>query len=189
MLAAKNNQRGKGVQTQATLQDLFNRFNQRYWFGRLPQYAVFHSDRYAQGYCRKGQREIYINIGIKGPLAKRLLLHEMAHAATSGGHGKAWQAEMQRLARMGAPTKRDLTAYQNPSKKFGLPEILAEFEGAGFELPDASWADVRQNIGYSNSLIDKDGRPESKSQRKLLRKARLAFYEGRRQRLLLNGRG
>jgi hypothetical protein len=31
------------------------------------------------------------------------LIHEMAHAATDGGHGDNWQVEMARPKRLGAP--------------------------------------------------------------------------------------
>jgi hypothetical protein len=35
------------------------------------------------------------------------LIHEMAHAATDGEHGSAWQAEMARLMLLGAPMSPD----------------------------------------------------------------------------------
>jgi hypothetical protein len=165
------------------LQSMFDRFNQRYWCGRLPRYRVIQSDRFGgRGMCRRRQKTIHIADGLCRKEAEITLLHEMCHAATRGGHGNAWLAEMLRLAKMGAPTKQEWLGYQPSAHPRNCRAILAEFEDAGFECPGTGWAMVRRNIGYSYGLVDRRGRVESKESARFLRRARRMFCEGRKER-------
>src|SRR5437870_9225374 len=76
------------------LQQLFERFNRRYWRGRLPHYTVIVSDKYVGARCEKRDRIIYINPSIPPRSVPQFLLHEMAHAAVKGyAHGKLWRDE------------------------------------------------------------------------------------------------
>jgi len=95
--------------------ELFTEFNARYFGGRLPAYevrVVFDLHRVANepiymgavssGLIRFDERCIYIRYTQVVCLAATLV-HEMAHAATSGEHDEEWLNEMKRLKDAGAP--------------------------------------------------------------------------------------
>jgi hypothetical protein len=68
------------------------------------------------GVCH-ADREIRIQPRLWPWQTRRVLLHEMAHAATPGaGHGPAWQAEMRRLAALGE-TWAALEASETPEQE------------------------------------------------------------------------
>jgi hypothetical protein len=162
------------------LQRLFNRLNQKYWNGRLPLYKVIISDKYgSHGLCQRKTRTIWIQDGLKRSLPK-FLLHEMCHIRHLD-HGKLWQMEMLRIAKLGAPTKGEALIYRSANKTFSKDFIIAEAEDHGFELPTMPWKEYRQQIGYKYGQIDKSGKAESKGARDLLRKVRQAFLKGQRQ--------
>lgn len=169
-----------------TPQAMFEKFNRKYFGGRLPDYRVVVSRKYGgHGLCRKDQREIHLNSGLRGRLLERVLLHEMCHAAAHVGHGRKWQAEMLRIAELEAPVKREVCDYQNPDKREGMVAILAQFEDFGFEMSDVRWSEARLRIGYSYSLVDENGRSESRQSAKILLKCRKSFNAGRRERSVL----
>jgi len=163
------------------LQRLFERLNKRYFNGSLPSYVVIRSNRFGQGkhgLCRKRQREIHIGPDLTGSLLKRVLLHEMAHAASRSGHGRGWLAEMDRLAKLGAPTRSDWRDYQSRRKTATTSDICLEARDHGFERPDVRWAEYKIYIGQSNGLCDAGGRSESRRAARCLRKIRHAFLAG-----------
>src|SRR6184192_574006 len=98
-------------------QELFQKFNNEYFNGRLPRYRIVLTDDCAlgsYGLCRKKEREIHLAASLSGKELDKTLLHEMAHAAVPRrGHGRGWLAEMRRLANLGAPTNDDWEAYQD----------------------------------------------------------------------------
>ena len=89
------------------LRAFFLDFNERYWGGRLPPHhirCVDHITRLGEsGDWNPRRRIIRIERGLDDGDAISCLLHEMAHAATSGVHGMKWKAEMIRLREAGAP--------------------------------------------------------------------------------------
>ena len=90
---------------------LFQKLNQQYFEGRLPEYRIVLSESLGSGCgrCDKKKREIHLNAMLLGDELTKVLIHEMAHAAVPrAGHGTAWLAEMQRLANMGAPTRAEI---------------------------------------------------------------------------------
>jgi len=163
---------------------MFERWNTKYFSGRLPHYRIIISNKFGGGgLCRKKRREIYLGEQFVGSGSQKIyfkttLLHEMGHAATRGGHGKAWMAEMLRLAKMGAPTKSEYLDYQKlcirPS------DVLGQFYQVGLEYPDAEWKTVRRNIGNSYGLCDDKGNAESESAGKFLRRGFGKFVAGKR---------
>ena len=181
------------------VQKLFKRFNRKYFGGRLPTYRVTQSDLYgSMGVCRKKQREIHLSAGLQNSAARTTLLHEMAHAATSPRHGPAWQKEIRRLIRLGAPLKRELDAYLKTTGHLG--DLISDASAAGFHFADRQrWPEVRQHIGYKNGLLDKNGNAESARSQKDLQRIKLAFLSGvketeyikkqRAQRLAIRGSG
>jgi hypothetical protein len=113
----------------ALFQDLFHRFNTQYFCGCLPDYQIlvvfdawyweiercgyapaFPPAAEASGFIDFPARRIFIRYLAEHTNDRAMepwLIHEMAHAATDGDHGDAWQAEMARLKRLGAPVSPD----------------------------------------------------------------------------------
>jgi predicted metal-dependent hydrolase len=87
------------------LSQVFATLNERYFNGQLPRYRVHRSPlAVAQrlGECDVASRRIRVSDALPAELERRVLLHEMCHAATpGGGHGRRWRAAMQRLAEQG----------------------------------------------------------------------------------------
>jgi hypothetical protein len=110
-------------------QRMFQRFNIRYFAGRLANYKVrvvydvwywqikrcgyppcFPPGCEAVGFTDFAGRQIFIRflgLGTGGFTMAESLTHEMAHAATNGGHGATWQTELARLKGLGAPVWDD----------------------------------------------------------------------------------
>src|SRR5215471_17966417 len=91
------------------LRRLFREYNARYFGGRLPDYRLRSVEGITRlgeaGECNRRQRVIRILRSLDDDDSRNCLLHEMAHAATTSGHGKRWKAEMIRLRRAGAPLR------------------------------------------------------------------------------------
>lgn len=89
------------------LRKLFQEFNRRYFGNRLPPYAIRVADSSTwlgeSGCCNPKKRLIKVTGGQPDEQAVSTLLHEMAHAATTGKHGMPWKREMIRLRQAGAP--------------------------------------------------------------------------------------
>jgi len=170
-------------------QNLFERYNQKYFDGVLSRYPLIISDRFGgDGMCRRTKREIHVNNYLNGKKFREVLIHEMAHATSNGGHGSCWLTEMRRVRALGAPTGRDVSIYEKSNViTQGKDGLIGMMEDAGIEIGDASkWSSIRQSEGYSYGLVDKYGKAESKSARRLLHKMRLAFLRGVRDRISLN---
>jgi hypothetical protein len=106
-------------------QEMFNSFNDLYFEGRLPDYKIlvvydvrywetqrcgnrpsFPPSAYASAFIDFPARQILIRFLANssfGFTMPPILVHQMAHVATDGGHGENWIAEMTRLKRLGAP--------------------------------------------------------------------------------------
>jgi hypothetical protein len=95
--------------------ELFAEFNTRFFGNRLPPYevrVVFNLHIVAKepilmgsvssGLVRFDERSIYIRYTEPTSMTATLV-HEMAHAATSGKHDERWLEEMKRLKEVGAP--------------------------------------------------------------------------------------
>jgi hypothetical protein len=109
----------------ALFQEMYRTFNNQYFAGRLPEYRVLvvydvwfwetqrcsYSPVYspaaeATGFIDFEGRRILVRFRPHfkcGGSMPGTLLHEMAHAATDGGHGDTWENEMARLKLLGAP--------------------------------------------------------------------------------------
>jgi len=108
-------------------QMLFDAFNLRYFEGRLPAHMIqvvidvnhwsneyffngYGLEEFSSGYIDEANRRIFLRHGDL-PL-ESVLLHEMAHAATTGEHDGKWCTEMRRLYDLGAPVMlADLNPY------------------------------------------------------------------------------
>ena len=93
----------------------FSAFNASYFGGHLPQYEVrvvfdlhtvanepVYRGSVSSGLIRFEERCIYIRYTDDSSMIETLV-HEMAHAATSGDHDERWYKEMRRLQKAGAP--------------------------------------------------------------------------------------
>jgi hypothetical protein len=108
----------------ALFQGMFQTFNTQFFAGRLPYYRVlvvydvwyWETERLrlppcfppaygAHGFIDFAGRHILIRFLAEGVTMLQTLIHEMAHAATDGGHGDKWKGEMLRLKLLGAPTE------------------------------------------------------------------------------------
>ena len=170
--------------TQEELQNLFDRYNRKYWRAQLPRYTVVISTRWHGGYCAKRSRVIFIHPDIAADdwRAKRTLLHEMSHASAPSGHGKLWQAEMWRLKRRGAPIlETDIREYASSENVPTRSDILRGFYDAGLELADETWAAMRRSLGYQHGLVDDHGRAEDRGVARFLEKCRHKFLTGQRE--------
>jgi hypothetical protein len=89
------------------LRTLFKQFNGQYFGGKLPTYSVRVVDSMTwlgeSGFCNRERKLIKIHRALSDDDALSCLLHEMAHAATTGHHGMPWKREMIRLRNAGAP--------------------------------------------------------------------------------------
>jgi len=109
----------------AVFQEMYRQFNTQYFGGRLPDYKIlvvydvwyWETERCgyppcdpsvpdADGFIDFSGRQIFIRFlahQTTCPAMEEILLHEMAHAATSGEHDAKWLEEMERLKGLGAP--------------------------------------------------------------------------------------
>jgi len=102
----------------SSFQLLFDTFNQEYFSGVLDRYQVLivfdvhifddepvdDDGIVISGLIRFDERRIYIRYTDTDSMQKTLI-HEMAHAATSGEHDERWRNEMVRLKHAGAPVR------------------------------------------------------------------------------------
>jgi len=161
---------------------LFQKFNNEYFDGRLPRYRIVINDCALgpHGLCRKKEREIHLAASLSGKELDKTLLHEMAHAAVPrAGHGKAWSAEMRRLANLGAPTDEDWEAYQDRRRTITPKDMELEAFAVGCQLPRC-WAEVRIHFGLMYGLTDAHGRAHSKTAAKVMQRLRREFCRGQR---------
>ena len=100
----------KKTTTDKQLAEMFGEFNGDFFAGRLPRYRVRFVEKIQgsndpSGQCDDKRRVIRLVLHRLNDEAdvESTLLHEMAHAAMNGYHGKRFQAEIHRLKDAGAP--------------------------------------------------------------------------------------
>lgn len=118
----------------ARLIQLFQRYNSRYWKGKLSRYVVKIgdlSDRGAIGLCLFIEHEIVVDVAAHSNDAeiRSTLLHEMAHAADKStsryAHGDGFFEQIEHLLRQKAPIS--LTMAEMPGHKFPLAAVPKKF--------------------------------------------------------------
>jgi SprT-like family len=131
------------------LRALFKRFNDQYWGGRLPAYSIRAvaeiTSRGTWGECRKEKRVIKVLRKLPEKPATSTLLHEMAHAATNGHHGKVWKREMIRLREAGAPLAgfdRIIRLEQEMEQRITKKRFRLATRDLLMEAPDAPLSDA-----------------------------------------------
>ncbi len=171
-----------GDVTQSRLEQIFDRYNRRYWRGRLPSYQIIVSEKHWGSCCDRKSRQIYMHPVLferfDQNAIRRTLLHEMAHAATQGVHGEAWQREMKRLHRRGAPVAPDDLDPELVDSQLQKRAMLDAFEEYGWESPDIPWGGLLNRLAYPMGLVTNDGKPVSKRAARFLVKCNQAFNRG-----------
>jgi hypothetical protein len=80
----------------------------------------------AQGKCDSDAKEIKIAFRLTGDELHLLLIHEIAHAVTGGGHGQIWQTRMLKAAQqaeclehpdMALALRKEVEAYKNTPRE------------------------------------------------------------------------
>jgi hypothetical protein len=92
--------------TEQRLQRLFDRYNLRFWGGRLPRVRVRVCDLDCYGECDFEREEIRIDIDRHANNDREIratLLHEMAHVAAGPGHSSKFWLQIENLLRKKAP--------------------------------------------------------------------------------------
>jgi len=157
----------------------FDRFNQQYFGGRIPKYRIV-LDRFVGGRCERERKTIFL--ASSDPEILGVLLHEMAHAITSGSHGKLFQSEIRRLNAAGAPIPViDLTAFgpEGVNEIETRSMIFDQFESAGLES-EQPWHIVRRLVGWEYGLVDNQGRVADTTAARLLKHAQRIFVSARK---------
>ena len=160
------------------VQKLFERYNRKYFGGKLPPDTVEISNKYATSRCCKANRTIYPNE--KPEKMKVALLHEMAHAISQSGHGPGWRRQMARLQRLGAPIpKSEYQSYARRNMMDPLREYLEEIENAAIEVRDVPIHELVQRFCYDKGIISSEGVAETARERRFLRNALKVAKEAR----------
>jgi hypothetical protein len=141
------------------LQRLFQRYNQKFWNGRLAGWMVQDSPDIPSiyGYCSSSKtKRIYVRVEAhkSDRHVRATLIHEMAHAATYRGHGGRWLLEMQRLKRAGAPTIA-LDFLKMPSGKVRrrIVALFMEYAEAGLSW-DEAMNELRDSIPFRRGTAE-----------------------------------
>ena len=116
----------------------------------------------AQGRCCPEDRTIRITHLPMGEEGVTLLIHEIGHAVASGGHGKQWQARLERAAavadRLGRTElagllRKEIAAYNDPLAKVTAAGVYGEISDAVVQNPGATFWQVidcvRRDYGCS----------------------------------------
>jgi len=129
-------------------QRLFEQLNERFFWGRLPQYRVRRINPRCSGWggeCDAGARTISLARYLSGEAARQVLLHEMCHVGTPG-HGKRFQVKLQRLARLGESwAAEEARMYQDTLTMSTSPtaQIRRVISDLALEHPTISWHQAR----------------------------------------------
>ena len=147
-------------------QQAFEDFNRRYFRGRLPSYRVIVTERFRTrmagtwyGESDDATRTIRLRAGLpdhstgtalRDPSWPKVLLHEMCHIGHPG-HGKRWQARMQKLAHLGEEWARTEAAEyrgQQSPKTSLTAEIKKCLEDLTSQRELPSWRSALRATAY-----------------------------------------
>ena len=117
-----------------SIKDLFDRYNRKYFDGRLSSYSLVLSSQFGDGYTCFGHQRIFINPLMKRARTRKVLIHEMAHASVSDGHTQKFLKEMQRVRKLGAPVDLNTEAEIVGCAEANVA-LEQEKRGSSFLLP------------------------------------------------------
>ena len=135
---------------------LFEDFNNKYFYGKLPRYRVIVVDcvpdrvHCSHGKHYKKQRLIKLR-RCDEKMMVETLLHEMVHAATGDGHGKRFRDKMEELRGKGATTEEEVL----PKPRLSKQVVRDYLEDILEKVPDVTLTQFAQYLvreyGYSTS--------------------------------------
>ena len=153
----------------------------------------------AQGSCRRENKTILVTHLPGGEEGTLLLIHEIAHAVTDGGHGKKWQQRMEKAVvtaeqasrtELAALLRKEIVGYRNPMARVTAGLVYSEIADAVVENPELTFSQVidcvRRDYGFcrqeflkrfrrARTVYDRekrDAQEESKARAKFLAKWR-----------------
>jgi hypothetical protein len=136
------------------LRSLFKQFNEQYFDGRLPAYAIHvvpcMTSLNESARCLKKRRLIEIRC-MSDENQTGILLHEMAHAATSEHHGTRWKKEMIRLREAGAPlvaADMDVSMDDWDGKRISRAHFRRVVRDALTDVPEITLRDAVRRFIY-----------------------------------------
>jgi hypothetical protein len=103
----------------------------------------------AHGRCDAPHKRIVS--GFNGDELVLVLIHEIAHAVVSGGHGKKWQARMERAAiaaeglgrmELAGLLRKEIAGYSDPLARVTAAGVYSEIEDAIIGVPQANFLQV-----------------------------------------------
>ncbi len=116
----------------------------------------------AQGRCCREDQTIRLTHLPEGEEGAALLIHEITHAVADGGHGKQWQARMERAAataeqigrtELAGLLRKEIAGYNDPLARVTAAGVYGEIADAVVGNPDATfWKvidSVRRDYGCS----------------------------------------
>ncbi len=116
----------------------------------------------AQGSCRRESETILVTHLPEGDGGTLLLIHEIAHAVTDGGHGKKWQARMEKAAvtaeqagrtELATLLRKEIIGYRDPMARVTAGLVYSEIADAVVENPELTFYQVidfvRRDYGFS----------------------------------------
>lgn len=93
----------------------------------------------------------------------RLIIHEICHAVTNGGHETRWQDRMEAAAKQADKLKRttlaillrsEVIVYRNTPRSIDI--VYGEIEDAMLESPNLTLAQIKKWIGQNHGILSKD---------------------------------
>jgi hypothetical protein len=130
------------------LMSQFERYNLRFWSGRLEGWSVIESEECAGTYgeCDPSRRLILVrpwkhNSDFE---VRATLVHEMAHAASNRDHDEKWRMEMMRVKALGAPT--DALDFLVPYDE--MRSLVTSFIDAARSDACSGWREARNFLAY-----------------------------------------
>jgi len=109
------------------------------------------------GYCNRKEKCIFF-----GDINPVLIIHEICHAVTKGGHGKEWQKRMRSISTQGTALHdeilEDLQGYIDPKGGTSTLNMIQEITDAVLELPNIH--DITNSHIVNTILLENGIRPE-----------------------------
>ena len=117
---------------------------------RKSEWSVQFSDDLGtvDGSCDMANKKIDIRRAINPGEVYLVLIHEIAHAVTGGGHGKRWQARMEKAAQraenigetaLAESLRKEVGGYRGLVEKVTAKNVYDEVQSAVFAMPEADF--------------------------------------------------
>ena len=150
---------GLTVWEEPRLMKLFERYNHRFWSGKLEGWSVTSREMCAglYGQCDPSRSLILVRLSTHDSDfgVRATLVHEMAHASCGLDHDEKWRMEMMRVKAVGAPTSAldFLLPYDE------MRSLVTDFIDAARSDSSLSWYEAsnflaRDLVGFCGNPTD-----------------------------------